>query len=321
MSKKNNLMIAGGGREEGISVDTLCVDSRKTPGYTLSSNTMKIITYLFLISIIIVGVTGCSQTPIYKSTWQSTPLKIDGLADDWEGSSMYYNSEAKIMYGITNDNKNLFVKLKVTDEITQRKILFWGLTFWMDTLGKNNKQLGITSPVKELQQKQREKNTRPGNNLTKKELDRGAFGKKINNAYASGFAKIKLTGFEGGEEPLILTNLNPNGITVLLHIDDMEILRYEAIIPLTLIFSTPEIYLNDTTKYFSYGFETGHLEASMIGAKSRAGGSPGGGKPGGGGRGGGRMQSPDSERMTQMQKMMEPSKVQVKKAILSTSSL
>ena len=92
---------------------------------------------------------GCAKTPVYKSTWQQPSFQLDGNDEDWVGQ-MYYDSESGLMYGISNNQDKMIVKLKIVDQVIQRKIMVTGLTFWIDTLGKKKKQLGLTFPVKAL---------------------------------------------------------------------------------------------------------------------------------------------------------------------------
>ena len=87
-----------------------------------------------------------------------------------------------------------------------------------------------------------------------------------------------------------------------------------------MIFEKPEEYLNNSTKYFSYAFETGYLEMPSMSSGGRAdamSGKGSGGHGGGGGRGGNRPSGMNSETMAAMQEMSQSSKFHVKKAFLS----
>lgn len=272
-----------------------------------------------LIALIVIVFAGCASVTVYTSAYQPTPQKLDGHNDDWTGK-MYYDSKAKMVYGMSNDNENLYVNLKIIDQTVQRKVLMTGLTLWIDTLGKKQKHFGVTCPPKiQPGMMKRDGGRRGANDQGKEKIDTEA----INQLYAEGFTPMKLAGFGKNVNP-ITTNINSEGINMTLRLDSMQVMYYEASIPLDKLFNDPNEYLNDTTKVFSYGFETGFISMPVTPSAGRGGGMRGGGAPGGrggmngAGKGGGRTMG-SSPRIAEMQEMSQPSKFWVKSTRLSSS--
>ena len=277
---------------------------------------MKLLTIYIATTILLFSV-GCAKKPIYKSEWQSPQLKVGEFADQWH-APLQYNSKAQMLYGISNDNQNLYVALQITDKTVQRKILLTGLTFWLDTTGKGKEQLGLTFPVQKSSQMNRGKNKGQQKNNQKKSKTEI---QKFNEKYLNGMSELIIVGFDGETESRLGGNKNANGINAILRLDSMQVLYYEVQIPLQLIFDHPDTFLNDSTNYFSYAFETGHIEMPLqaSGGMKGKGGGQGGGQKGGGGRGGGQPSGANSEMRQEMQQMSQPSKFQVKKASLSNT--
>jgi len=278
---------------------------------------MKLLTILIAITILLFSV-GCAKKPIYKSEWQSHPLKAGEFADYWH-APLQYNSKAQMLYGISNDNQNLYVALQITDKTVQRKILLTGLTFWLDTTAKGKEQLGLTFPVQKSSQINRGKNKgqqQSNQRMSKTEI------RKFNEKYANGMSEILIVGYDGETESRLGGNKSTKGINAILSLDSLQVLYYEVQIPLQMIFHRTDTFLSDSTKYFSYAFETGHFEMPLQasgGMKGKGGGQGGGGGRGGGGGGSGQSSGGNSEMKQEMLQMSQPSKFQVKKASLSNT--
>lgn len=252
---------------------------------------------------------SCAQTPVYNSNWQNIPLQFDGSDETWLGQ-FYYDQDARMLYGLSNDEENIYVRLKVIDQATQRKIIIRGLTFWMDSIGKSKKQITIGCPL-----------PRESGELQKMmENDKKAKDRSINNfnllneTFSNGQAGMEIMGFDGKQNVIVINNKNNNGINVMMNINDQQELIWEAIIPLKMVFSIPSEYKNGG-RSFSFGFESGAFDAPPMQNKSGAGGrKPGGGGGRGGGQRGGNI---NPQGNPEMQAMMNPSKVKIKKVNLT----
>lgn len=285
---------------------------------------MKNSKYLFGL-VIIIMMMGCAKTPIYKSTWQQPSSSENGNGEDWiEG--MYYDSESGIMYGLTNNQENLYVKMKFTNNILQQKVVRTGLTFWIDTLGKKNKQLGLTFPVKSSAKIPAPDGRMARNQNSMRNPQRQIDTTIFNSKYREGMQTIQLVNYFGEGRVDLLYNKNEEGINAILRMDEENMLYYEAEISLQKIFPNPSIFLKDSTQYFSFGIETGKIEMPSNGNGSGRpqmnlsgggrGSGGGGGQQGGGPKSGGGKQQMDPDKMAIMQAMSVESKVWVKKACL-----
>jgi len=287
---------------------------------------------LAMVAALFVLIGGCSKTPVYTSVYQEQLYEVDGSDSDWKGK-MYYDQDAKMMYGLANTADELLVKLKVTDQTATRKILATGMTLWIDTVGKKKKQFGLTFPVKSDRNMQTSagmsKNNRPAG-----QAGAGRGGMELamlNQNFIAGLAPVKLTGFYGEKDETVQDfNFTGIGINAMIQVTE-ESLIYEVSIPLNLLFKNPGNWLNDPEKNFSYGFETGYIDmASRGGGPGGMGGGMQGGMggrgSGGGGRGGsggppGNAGGGDmNDRMAEMQSMSTPDKVWIKKACLASGS-
>ncbi len=284
---------------------------------------------LIITVFMIVTLSGCSNKVVYQSLWQPTPLNI-GLDNSERLSNLRYDGKAKMGYGISNDNQNLYAFLLIDDKDVSRKIMMTGLTFWIDTTGKGKEQLGVTFPVKfdrnkvnseDLNNKNRPPSKRK---MTKDDI------RRFNDKYNNGNSDMMLMGFDGDPEPSMTGNKSIDGVNAILRMDSLETLYYEAIIPLAMIFKNPSHWITNPSKNFSFAFESGKLEMPSMGSGGRSGGMQGGGGHGGGGTGGGKPGggkpggsgpdvNMDADQSRTTQEMMRVSKVEVKKAALSNS--
>ena len=270
--------------------------------------TMKKIKYLLVLSALLF-LFSCAKKPVYTSNLQKTSFQFNGSDDTWLGQ-FYYDQEAKMLYGISNDKENIYVRMRVTDPATKIKIVRRGLTFWMDTIGKNKEQMTIRCPL-----------PRDSGDLQKMKGAQDKNNKNFNllhEAFSNGRADMKIKGFDGNQKEITLNNKNENGINVMMEINDQEELIWEAIIPLKMAFNYPTQYKKGGIKYFSFGFESGAFDtppgssAGSGGRKPRSGGGRGGGHNGG--QKGGSM---NQQIRPEMQAMMTPSKVKIKRVNLT----
>ena len=52
---------------------------------------------------------GCAPKVYFKSTWQSTPVSIDGQTDDWRKPLAFRDTKTNLNYSVSNDNNNLYI--------------------------------------------------------------------------------------------------------------------------------------------------------------------------------------------------------------------
>ena len=232
-----------------------------------------------LITIFLLIIAGsCSKKPILSSSYQSSPLSIDGNPADW-GDSLAFEKDSEIHYRISNDEEYLYFILSTGEPDMLRKIRMTGFTLWIDPDGKKKQRYGINYPMKRMDGVRRGSENRIPDGGLSPEISRVLGVKEI----------IKLTGFEEKGEIVITGLENSEGIKVKTSFSDIPWFFYEAGIPLKLIVGSIESFLQDSTNMISVGFETGIEQPPM-----NQGGRPGmtrgrgGERPGGskGGRGG-----------------------------------
>lgn len=212
---------------------------------------------------------SCSKD-VYKSIYVQNQKAPDQIPVD----SFIYDSKNKIWYAISNNQKNLYVNFRITEEKQQRQLMALGMTIWLDTLNKRNEAFGLKFPYQSMQGMI----PQHGQPLESSENRVPEF---------MGFTDMLIYGLDGkGSENLANTN-NPLGITAKMKMDTHNILYYTAILPLK--------YVGKST--FSLGYE---IVKPEMGARPEMGKGPmdggagmrsghrgsGGGRPGMGPQGG-----------------------------------
>ncbi len=218
---------------------------------------------------------GCSGQKYIADKWQTGDFKQQ--TDTMLLQSYNYNADNKVFYYISNDDKNIYLSLKLLDKTSQIKILRFGLTVWIDPKAKNNKNLGIKFPIE---------NNDPHFAFGKKAtLD----DKKLQLSQQS--VELELIGFNG-EDSQIISSSDTNNVHGKLDLAKDTSLVYKLIIPVKCITSVTPFKDDDL---LSIGFESGFLEPPKsdrsnegFGMNGRGGfgGNMGGGRFGGGTGGG-----------------------------------
>jgi hypothetical protein len=87
-----------------------------------------------------------AQKGARESCEVTTPPTIDGNVGEWT-VDWSLDGESKILYNFCNDADNLYVRLKFTDDLTQRKIAMYGLYLKLDANGKKKGKVGLKYPI------------------------------------------------------------------------------------------------------------------------------------------------------------------------------
>jgi hypothetical protein len=128
-------------------------------------------------------------------TWAPAYLKVDGDLQEWGNPLRFYDTSTRIAYSVANDSANLYLCMRISDEMMKRKVLSVGMTVGIDTLGKKKQQVSITCPL----------------------------------AGSLVFDRMVLHGFRSGNG--ISRTPADNGVTVKIGRNDLHDLVYEASIP------------------------------------------------------------------------------------------
>lgn len=168
--------------------------------------------------------TNCAQ-PHYLISSLHTK-QMESMDDNVLMDKYMYDPQSKLMYFISNDQKNLYLNLRIPEETEQRKILRSGLYVWIDPTEKENKTTGIKFPVGfnertgyELEQE----NIRQPDNREQGE------GK---NRFINKLQDIELLGFDGKDSQFTVSSDNPDSVEGKIRIDSSGILLYSLKIPL-----------------------------------------------------------------------------------------
>lgn len=200
-----------------------------------------------LLGLIVILTTSCSKKLVVNSSYQSTPLIIDGKSSDWL-DTLAFDKDSKVHYRVSNDEEYLYFLLSTGQPDIIRKISITGFTLWIDPEGKKEQRYGINYPMERMAGNRQHPGDRTNlNRPVPAEI------KKILGTNDL----IKLIGFDKKGEIVVTGIVNAKGINVQLTFSKLPQLFYEAKIPLELIVESPESYLQDTTKILSLGFETG----------------------------------------------------------------
>ncbi len=188
---------------------------------------------------------SCTSPLIYKSIWQDKPVSIDGKATEWKIPLDYFDDKSKLNFSVSNDNKNIYICVRATEEETQKGIIRNGLQIWFDTVGGKKNQVGIQFPIVQIRQKETgSAGGQPG------EIS-GAH--SLKSQYSGTPRQIKLTGFTGVPSGFAETP-NMYGINACLNWDTNNIMIYEACIPFGTFFKAT-LSPSDSSKKFS-GFRS-----------------------------------------------------------------
>ena len=199
-----------------------------------------------LLSVICIGIilffSTCTTTAL-KSNWQSKPVSIDGNAAEWFIPLRFYDPETKLNYNITNDNENIYICLRIVDELAQAKVVRNGINIWLDTAAKKNKACGILFPVPD---KNTDDNAGFGGTGTQGSKQTTSLD-NIKRRFLQTANQMQLTGFKTGTPDFLAATSNEYGINVSINWDVNNILIYEASIPFKTFYK-PKLIAKDSTK-------------------------------------------------------------------------
>ena len=261
---------------------------------------------IFFLSLILTVLSSCAPQILSTLKWQSNKVITDGKIDEWDNPLRFYDYKSKLNYTFSNDKNNLYVCMKIADEITKQKILKGGLIFSIDTAGKKEYATKFMYP--QANQAVTTGFGKDENMNENKKFEHSAIKQKL-----LGQAKeAQLVGFK---QPLggIITFPDQSGISAAINIDSLRIMYYEAIIPFRTFYKN-ELSSADTNLIFNFRIQISGLPAASmhndenkndripnmnntpgnLGALGGA-GMHGGGGHGGGGHGGGHHSSTGGE--------------------------
>ncbi len=199
---------------------------------------------------------------VEKCGKQDTALMVKGHFTDWN-LPMKFDKGTGYYYGMTNDDQNLYVEIKMVSPVLIRKAIALGFNIWIDPNGKGKDVLGINYPQTRMHDhmKNNHRNTSEQQQGERKQLTpdeikkrRAEMIEKFNMRYLTGQETGKLINFD--KEGLNNSYFGSGDINAIVQMNDKGEIVYEAIIPLKEIFKNPSGYLTKE-RPFSLIFETG----------------------------------------------------------------
>lgn len=220
-------------------------------------------------------VLAAGETLPYK-----TNVVVDGINQEWEPRLPKYDQTTGINYQISNDEKNLYFILRISDMTTQMQIMRFGMELWINPDGKKRKSTGITFPLPMSKEalKERARQPRPeGQNAPGKE-DGATMGQEI----PINTRELILTGFllENGKQ-----SVKNCPIKVALSRDNAKCLIYELAVPFNTFYKE-SVDQTDAKVKFCFGFVLKTADKKQEEGNVDAMGGPMGGYGGPGGYGG-----------------------------------
>lgn len=71
-----------------------------------------------------------------ESVFAPAHVKIDGNLNEWNNDFKAYNRNTRLLYILSNDQKNMYLVVKSTDFTTKAKIIAGGVDLIVNTEGK-----------------------------------------------------------------------------------------------------------------------------------------------------------------------------------------
>ncbi len=84
------------------------------------------------------------------SVFAPADIKIDGKADEWKDQFQAYSVSNFMYYTFSNDDKNLYLSVRMDRGMASRKIFRGGITLTINAVSAKNKPLEINFPVRKL---------------------------------------------------------------------------------------------------------------------------------------------------------------------------
>jgi len=94
------------------------------------------------VALILAGL-GLAKETVIESKWTATPVRIDGVDDEWSGETLNFEKGVKVNYALRNDASNVYVLFVFTDRRYLSSIEATGLIIWVNAEGKKKKAEGF----------------------------------------------------------------------------------------------------------------------------------------------------------------------------------
>jgi hypothetical protein len=220
----------------------------------------------------------------YEANRQKSPITTDGKPTEWTTPLRFSDTKSGLQYNVTNDDENLYICVRATNESTQQQILMSGLKIFIDENGKKKYGTSVQFPVPPSRE-----GMKPGNNMQKQEMPSGQRpsgkqGQQKDNQkkFMNPDPRITLAGFKSEFNGTFPLN-DSRAVKAAMDFDNNNILTIEYTIPLSSFFTLDwKSAAKPTVLAMKIYADAVDLQKS---GNSQGGGRPEGGTPGGGGGG------------------------------------
>lgn len=243
---------------------------------------------------------------VSTAKWVTTPVTIDGNADEWHQPLNFYDSETKLLFAIANDSTNIYLCFEAKDNVTAIKIMRAGMQVTLDTKGRHGRSGTIEFPLPPKERRElNEANGGDNKPMSDTSMQGGEFGghkpdpAMFHQWFLTNNITMETKGFADANGVLPVRGRD---ISVAMNWDDADNLFYEVKIPIRQLLDdgyTEDNILKEITLHVAVngisgagggggGMQGGGM-GGMRGGGMRGGGGMGrgGGMRGGGMRGGG----------------------------------
>jgi len=190
---------------------------------------MKNVLLLFAVFSGLVVYSSCSRKLMPEGHFQDTPVLVDGKINDWSLPLRFSNPEYSMQYGVTNDDKNIYVCVYTKDESFQKRILRAGMSIFFDPKGEKDKKMSLIFPVKKPDEPADNQNGNPIRYSDTKTTEEQLL---LQSDY------YNTTGFLNLENGQFDITYQKNNIQVAIKLNGDSSLVYEAAIPIKYVLGT-----------------------------------------------------------------------------------
>jgi hypothetical protein len=93
---------------------------------------------------------GLAAEKTIESLWTPLPVKIDGIAQDWDDTAPIVEEKTEVEYALKNDGQNLYLIMVFKKPNILSTLEFTGMKIYFTTAGKKSKNLGVEFKKKQL---------------------------------------------------------------------------------------------------------------------------------------------------------------------------
>lgn len=101
---------------------------------------------LALLLVASAGLVLEAAPPEAQATWRSAELTIDGNDTDWPDAAPVLIAGG-LAASVANDEEYLYLRVRATDRLAAARLLYGGLTVWIDRNGGEKRSVGVRYPV------------------------------------------------------------------------------------------------------------------------------------------------------------------------------